>query len=673
SNPVLSPNGGKIYFRRAVGATYQLFSINTDGTGLHQITNLATGQYWLGQPNMIREGLDISPDGQELIFAGRKGEFGDGYVFRLPATASMAGDSQLIGPVSTINQTSGSPAYRNDGQKIVMNGAMPPPPAIGGVIVSNLDGSGKNLVWPNISPSSLSFSPNNSRIAWEDYRNAAFGAYTANADGTGSPQQVSPNCGNWGNADWAPDGTIYVDFYNLGDGECIGPTDPTDVATQLYVVNRDGTNRRRVTNVRFPPSGRSDVGIAPEGPPAISPDGSTVAVSIWIDGHPTDSGAQIYMFSSGASDLPVTGLQQVTQPAPGGPRWDHHGWPSYSADGTKLLHNGLLHNAANLALSQPRLMTVNADGSNESLVYELVWDGTSSELLNINPQYSPNGAKIGYVWYYDPPAAGLFEVSADGSNNRLLTDGETVPADWATEEEALATAFPEVQEADADANTEIAAYDAKLRCDGSSGDVGCSGLLGANPGEIKWCQDHAFTCVRFFKDQAVATDVMEYLYGIRRGHDDTMANAFLHTFWLALMVNSQGEDPTPGPNCVNGFPCKDAMRLAKRHENRAYSLDRNTRERRKSRMDMTNNRVGYGWAVREEGNDDQRACVVTSGRAANARYIGRQIDPYRWIKDHNYDYFRPIYRRKWTLINSKRVVVDPIAGRTCAGAPIPED
>jgi hypothetical protein len=103
-------------------------------------------------------------------------------------------------------------------------------------------------------------------------------------------------------------------------------------------------------------------------------------------------------------------------------------------------------------------------------------------------------------------------------------------------------------------------------------------------------REKALACAHFSDDADIAARFAERLFTQPEGHSDgTKANAFKHSFWVALMVNSllQGEG-------MDGEHPEWAIDFAERHESDSSQGDLNNR--RESAVDMHNNVVGYNYA-----------------------------------------------------------------------------
>ncbi len=171
TEPDWSPNGAKIAFARMVGGTgptgqptvnYDIYSINTDGSGLLRLTNSVSDN---GHPRW-------SPDGTKILFESYRG--GDYNIWVMNA------DGSNVTQISTLSGDDGYPDWSPSGTKITWVHA-------GLLIVANADGSGQQLSGSGLEPV---FSPTLTKILFTDATPSALSAsgshlYLSNYDGSG--------------------------------------------------------------------------------------------------------------------------------------------------------------------------------------------------------------------------------------------------------------------------------------------------------------------------------------------------------------------------------------------------------------------------------------------------------------------------------------------------------
>ncbi len=173
---------------------------------------------------------------------------------------------------------------------------------------------------------------------------------------------------------FSPDGKTIAFSRSVGNGN-----------TEIFLCNRDGSNRRRLTTAR---------GIDTN--PAWSPTGREIAFTSSRSGTP-----QIYVMSAeGANLRRITFLGRYNDGA------------AWSPDGTKLAHSARRpDNSFDIAITdlvtqETRYLTENAPGSHES------------------PSYSPDGKKLAYaanLTSRNGSSTQIFTMDLDGGGRRQLT------------------------------------------------------------------------------------------------------------------------------------------------------------------------------------------------------------------------------------------------------------
>lgn len=255
--PSISGDGNKIAFYSYVpvilgsGEPFvtdpQIYIVDTDGTGLRQLT-------WNTKLTPVRETPSISGDGNKIVFSAsdESGRY-DVFVLNSDGTGLM----QLTNATSTNK----SPSISSDGRKIAFISSSEDTSEL---FVINSDGTG--LTSPLFTAESIgqpSISADGSKIAFSAYVNGYDQLFVINSDGTGlTSTQYTVN--------WPPSMSA--------DGSRIAFS-----AGQLFLINSDGTETKLISSSsRFKPS--------------ISGDGSKIAhfdswkllVSVNMDGVLSD-------------------------------------------------------------------------------------------------------------------------------------------------------------------------------------------------------------------------------------------------------------------------------------------------------------------------------------------------------------------------------------------------
>jgi hypothetical protein len=250
------------------------------------------------------------------------------------------------------------------------------------------DGTGERTVFPADSPvhyDRIAFSPDGSRIAFNDYLVHEFGIETANPDGTNLVRLTVGVNDSW--ASWSPDGTR-ISFsstrYDPSIDQCTPGADvicPTDI----YVMDADGSNVQRLTTDP-----------APEYAPSWSPDGTRIAIVKTLNGTYT----AIFTMNPDGSDI-----RQLSS-ANGGTDFA----PSWSPDGSQLAFAAIRH-------EETGIWIVNSDGTDEHPM-----PGEVGHWYANDPVWSPDGTLIAFVGNPGGSEDALYVMNQDGSGVIKLAD-----------------------------------------------------------------------------------------------------------------------------------------------------------------------------------------------------------------------------------------------------------
>jgi len=224
----------------------------------------------------------------------------------------------------------------------------------------------------------------NGRIAFVSGEGNAFtDIYTMNPDGSNVQRLTNSNLAHYYfDPAWSPDGSK-IAFVRFSGTYNDSLRLYTDIVYEIFVMNADGSDQRRLTQ------SRSDFS------PAWSPDGTQIA--FWRD-MPSSRGIFV-MNADGSDQRAVASTSELGQPA-------------WSPDGLKF---------AVTDFNFFRIYLINVDGSNQTQITQ-----PPASFEDHNPAWSPDGSKITFTrgtgCFWGCETEHLWVVNADGSNPTKLTD-----------------------------------------------------------------------------------------------------------------------------------------------------------------------------------------------------------------------------------------------------------
>lgn len=210
SQPGWAPDGNRITFANGAGVA-GIWIINADGTGGAHVPNTRQNDTW----------PTFSPDGRQIAFMRFENRFNRLFVINVDGTGLRS-----VAPDATVHVE--DPEWSPDGTRFAFSNG-------GDVFVINADGTGLvNITTAETSNARHpSWSPDGTRIAYGVNNAVRVIPSTGGASSTvvGGLREV------W-EVSWSPDGT-QIAFIN-------DPGDNIQVQEELYVVNADGSNLRRL-------------------------------------------------------------------------------------------------------------------------------------------------------------------------------------------------------------------------------------------------------------------------------------------------------------------------------------------------------------------------------------------------------------------------------------------
>lgn len=249
------------------------------------------------------------------------------------------------------------------------------------IYIADYDGENQRRVTTQRSLNITSvWSPDARSIAYTSYRRGLPNIFISNIY-EGTLQELTRNSGNNFLPSWSPDGTRLA-YTSTMDGAG---------NSEIYVVNRDGTNLRRLTN--HP---------AADGSPTWAPSGRQIAFMSDRSGAP-----QIYIMGSDGLEQPrrvTTGESYADRPTWSPAPYNEIAFAARTGTGNDI-------KILDLASGEVRQLTF-SEGTNES------------------PSFSPNGRHLAFM----STRAGrnhIFTMARDGRNVRQVTRvGNNFQPDW---------------------------------------------------------------------------------------------------------------------------------------------------------------------------------------------------------------------------------------------------
>jgi hypothetical protein len=254
------------------------------------------------------------------------------------------------------------------------------------------DGSGQRVVFGGepMRIAQIAWSPDGTRIAYQNPIADERGIFVANADGSDAVRLTEGANDAW--PSWSPDGTKIL-FSSTRYDPLIAACAPTGAdflcPTDLYVIDADGSNVIRLT-----------ADSAPEYQADWAPDGDRIAFT----SSPDRNRSLIVVIDVQGAD------RHIVSSGDGGSDF----FPTWSPDGSRLAF-------AAIRREDWGIWIVNADGSDERMIL----GGTGAGYVD-NPVWSPDGNLIAFVGNlavddYSPEDA-LYVMLPDGTDVTPIAD-----------------------------------------------------------------------------------------------------------------------------------------------------------------------------------------------------------------------------------------------------------
>ena len=206
-DPAFSPGGQKIVFvsDRATGegvdnsdGDREIFTINTDGTGLRQLTHNAPNESGFGAND---QDPVFSPGGKKIAFTNNRDQVEGNFNTEIYTMDANGGNEVNL----TRNpERDGRPDWSPDGRRIVFH-SFRDSVSTTEIYAMNSDGSNPTrLTANNVSDGSPVFSPDGRQVAFHSFRDGNLEIYRMKTDGSQQTMVTNILAGENAQPDWQP-------------------------------------------------------------------------------------------------------------------------------------------------------------------------------------------------------------------------------------------------------------------------------------------------------------------------------------------------------------------------------------------------------------------------------------------------------------------------------------
>ncbi len=206
ADPSYSSDGSKIVYHVIGSNCDEIFVMNADGTGSVNLTS---------DPNACENDPEFSPDGSKIVYSSEEGPGRQIFVMNSDGTNK----TQLTNTSNNVE-----PTYSPDGTKIAFREGHE-------IYTMNSDGSGRTNISNNVAQDHQpAYSPDGSKIGFASTRDDGYEVYTMNTDGS-NVQRLTDTASDSFLATFSPDGTAII----------------YTTSNDIYLMNSDGSNNNRIS------------------------------------------------------------------------------------------------------------------------------------------------------------------------------------------------------------------------------------------------------------------------------------------------------------------------------------------------------------------------------------------------------------------------------------------